>query len=239
MVLIDKNETGWIPKLGLYLFPALTVIFIGLYIANENLYRYIIGEDSVVEWLTFICLISTGILSLIVASGIRKKHQYIHWFFVLFLGFNLLAGMEEISWGQRVFDVQTTGVFREYSDQNEMNLHNTFQGIFHIKTKHIALLVLFVYGSLLPGIMRKTKFQKDNLMIRQFITPPMFLRGGFTIAAILMLDFQTGHEEEIGEFFFSVCFLVMMIWNLTLLKRGHFRPDSYRGLTKRIPSLSK
>ncbi len=239
MVLIHKSETGWIPKLGLYLFPALTLIFIILYLANENLYRQTIKEDSIVEWLTFTFLIAAGLGSLVIASGIRAKHHYIHWFFILFFGFNLLAGLEEISWGQRVFEVETTGVFREYSDQNEINLHNTFQGLFHIKTKHIALLVLFIYGSLLPGLMRNKKLHSDNLLFRQFIIPPMFLRGGFTIAAILMLDFQTGHEEEIGEFFFSICFFIMMLWNLNLLRRGYFRLDAYFSSPKRIPSLSE
>jgi hypothetical protein len=67
----------------------------------------------------------------------------------------------------------------------------------------------------------------------------MFLRVGFTIAAILMLDFQTGHEEEIGEFLFSLCFFLMTLWNLTLLNRGHFRQDIYFASPNRIPSLSE
>lgn len=239
MVLIHKSETGSIPKWGLYVFPVLTLIFAAFYLLDESLYRSIIKEDSIVEWLTFAFLTAAGILSLILATRIKLNHQYLHWFFILFFGFNILAGLEEISWGQRVFDVETTGVFHEYSDQNEMNLHNTFQGLFHIKTKHIALLVLFLYGSILPGLLRDRNPQYSNSLLRQFIVPPMFLRGGFTIGAILMLDFQTGHEEELGEFFFSICFFIMMLWNLTLFKRGYFRPDSYLSISKRTPSLSE
>ncbi|MEJ7778165.1 MAG: hypothetical protein WKF68_01140 [Daejeonella sp.] len=239
MVIINKSETGRIPKVGLYLFPALTLVFVAVYFFDKGLYRYLIKEDSIIEWLTFAFLITAGFISLLIASGIRKKHRYVHWFFVLFFGFNLLAGLEEISWGQRVFEIETTGVFQEYSDQNEINLHNTFQGIFHIKTKHIALLVLFIYGSLLPRFLLNRNLNSGNLIERQFIIPPMFLRGGFTIAAILMLDFQTGHEEEIGEFFFSICFVIMMLWNLTLLNRGHFRQEIYFRNSKRIPSFNE
>ncbi len=239
MVLIHKSETGPLPKIGLYLFPVLTVIFVALYLLDKDLYRYVIKEDSIIEWLTFTMLIIAGFISLVIAAGIRRKHHYLHWFFILFFGFNLLAGLEEISWGQRVFQLETTGVFHEYSDQNEINLHNTFQGIFHIKTKHIALLVLFIYGSLLPGLLRNRAFNSGNIVDRQFIIPPMFLRRGFTIAALLMLDFQTGHEEEIGEFFFSLCFVIMMLWNLTLLKRGHFRQNIYFVSPKRIPSFNE
>jgi hypothetical protein len=239
MVLIHKSETGPIPKWSMYLFPILTVFFASFYLIDESFYRSIIKEDSIIEWLTFGFLIAAGFVSLLVASKIWKRHNYLHWFFILFFGFNLLAGMEEISWGQRVFEVETTGVFQKYSDQNEINLHNTFQGIFHIKTKHIALLVLLVYGCILPGLMRNHNPQYDQMPLKQFIIPPLFLRGGFAIAAILMLDFQTGHEEEIGEFFFSICFFFMMLWNLNLLKKGYYRADNYFNSSKIIPSFSE
>ena len=227
MVLSDKRETGSIPKWGLYLFPVLTVIFAAFYFIDEDFYRSIIREDSIVEWLTFAFLISAGFVSIIVALKIWNKHNYLHWFFILFSAFNILAGLEEISWGQRVFEIETTGVFQKYSDQNEVNLHNTFQGIFKIKTKHIALIVLFIYGCILPGLIQKKKIQFEKMPLRQFIVPPMFLRRGFAIASILMLDFQTGHEEEVGELFFSICFFIMMLWNLQLSKIDVFNKESY------------
>ena len=239
MVLIHNSETGLIPKWGLYLFPVLTVIFAAFYLIDETFYRSIIKEDSIIEWLTFAFLIAAGIASFIVASKIWNKHQYLHWFFILFCGFNILAGLEEISWGQRVLEVETTGVFQKYSDQNEINLHNTFQGIFRIKTKHIALIVLFIYGSILPGLMRHHDPQNSRMPLKQLIIPPLFLRLGFTIAAFLMLDFQTGHEEEIGEFFFSICFFIMMLWNLALVKQGYFRPNDYFSISKSSPSFSE
>ncbi len=239
MVDISKNETGSIPKLGVYIFPVFTIIFAIFYLADEQLYRYLIMEDSIIEWLTFTCLVAAGFLSLILAVKIKRSHHYLHWFFILFFGFNLLAGLEEISWGQRVFEIETTGVFHKYSDQDEMNLHNTFQGMFHIKTKHIALLVLFLYGSILPGIMRNRNLRREKFPLQQLIIPPMFLRLGFTFGAILMLDFQTGYEEEIGEFFFSICFFIMMLWNLELFNQGYFHRNNYPSISKRTPSLSE
>lgn len=239
MLDIRKNETGFIPRLGLYIFPALTLIFAFCYLVDESLYRSLIMEDSLVEWLTFGFLISAGFLSLLAAVRIRRNHRYLHWFFILFFGFNILAGLEEISWGQRVLEVETTGVFHKYSDQNEINLHNTFQGLFHIKTKHIALLVLLFYGAILPGLMRNRDLRKERFPLKQLIIPPMFLRLGFTIAAILMLDFQTGYEEEIGEFFFSICFFIMMLWNLELVRRGYFQTENYSSSSNRSPSLSE
>lgn len=237
MVDILKSETGPIPKWGVYIFPVLTVFFAAVYLTDEDLYRHLIKEDSVIEWLTFSFLIVAGLLSLVVAVKIKIQHHYLHWFFILFFGFNFLAGMEEISWGQRVLEIETTGVFHKYSDQNEINLHNTFQGLLNIKTKHIALLVLFFYGSILSGMMRNRNLRQEKFPLQQFIVPPLFLRLGFTIGVILMLDFQTGHEEELGEFFFSICFVIMMLWNLELFKRGYFHPDNYLIISKSSPSL--
>ncbi len=204
---------------------------------DETFYRSLVQEDGIIEWLTFAFLITAGFLSLQLAVKIKRKHDYLHWFFILFFGFNLLAGLEEISWGQRVFEVETTGVFHKYSDQNEINLHNTFQGMFAIKTKHIALLVLFLYGSILPWLLRSRNLQQERFPLQQLVIPPMFLRVGFTLGAILMLDFQTGYEEEFGEFFFSMCFFFMMLWNLELFKAGNFQPGNYFSMSKRRPSL--
>lgn len=202
----------------IFLFTVLTVLFAGLYLFNEQAYRQITSEDNLVEWLTFAGLFFAALVSFFIAWRIKKRYHYYHWFFILFFAFNLLAGFEEISWGQRVFDIRSGEFFMQYNDQQETNLHNTFQGIVHIKTKHIALLVLFVYGVILPWLMQKNKL--PNLQEKyQFILPPGFLKFPFVAGTILMFDFQTGYEEEIGEFYFSLCFLFMMLWNRRLLKQ--------------------
>lgn len=204
-------------KVSWFLFFVLSFLFAGLYIVNEKVYRSIINEDNLVEWLTFGGLLTAGLLSLYIAWQIKSRYHYYHWFFILFFAFNLLAGFEEISWGQRVFDVRSNEFFLQYNDQQETNLHNTFQGVFHVKTKHIALLVLFFYGVVLPWL--KEKRIGSRLTDRfQLIVPPTFLRLPFLLGTVLMLDFQTGYEEEIGEFYYSICFVIMMLWNRLLLK---------------------
>jgi hypothetical protein len=116
-------------KIATWTFPILTIIFAAIYLVNEPLYRRLISEDNIVEWFTFVFLWIAGILSLILWIKIKKAHNYHHWFFLVFSGFSLLAGLEEISWGQRVFGIESTQFFNEYNDQKETNLHNTFQGI--------------------------------------------------------------------------------------------------------------
>ena len=211
-----------IKKFSLYVFPLLVVIFASIYLVNEPLYRQLISEDNLVEWFTFFFLFLTGIYSVLIAYRIKRRYNYFHLFFIGFALFTLLAGGEEISWGQRILHVETTGVFHKYSDQNEMNLHNTFQGLFHIKTKHIALLAMLVWGVILPWREKLGKVDFSWLRNKDshFITPPTFLIPGFLMGAILMLDFQTGWEEEVGELFFSICFFLMLLWNYHLFNSG-------------------
>ncbi|HEY1024335.1 MAG TPA: hypothetical protein VGE26_04175 [Sphingobacteriaceae bacterium] len=214
---------------SILLFFVLTGAFAILYILNEPLYRAIISEDHLVEWLTFAALFSAGMVSLWVAWQIKLRYHYLHWFFILFLGFNLLAGFEEVSWGQRVFGFSSNEFFQEYNDQKETNLHNTFQGILQIKTKHLALLVLFIYGVIMPWLKQRNKLPQYLVERYQFIIPPVFLRIPFLLGTVLMLDFQTGYEEEIGELYYSLCFLILMLWNGRLLK--HTPAFAPRGIT--------
>jgi hypothetical protein len=196
------------------------VIFAVLYLTNEPFYRDLINEDNIVEWLTFLFLLLSGLSSAHLANKIKHRYHYLHWFFIIFAGFCILAGFEEISWGQRVFGVESTEFFKQHSDQKEINLHNTFQGTVGIKTKHIAILVMFIYGVLLPWREKKGDSLIAKLKEQYLIIPPRFLIPGFLMATALMLDFQSGYEEEIGEFFFSICFFIMIQWNHHLLKSG-------------------
>jgi hypothetical protein len=218
-----KGSTNVLKFISYLLFPLLVISFIILYAIDSSLYYQITLEDHFVEWLTFACLAGSGILSLIVTLMIKKRHQYMHWFFLLFFMFNLLAGFEEISWGQRVFQIESSDFFTTYNDQQETNLHNTFQGIVGLKTKHIALLVLFVYGVILPWRWYKGKLHWKIIQNNKFIIPPLFLAPAFIIATFLMIDFPTGNEEEIGELFYSLCFLLMMCYYYQQAGKGYFR----------------
>jgi hypothetical protein len=45
-------------------------------------------------------------------------------FYLLLSLFFLLAFLEEISWGQRIFGIETPAVFIKYNHQEEINIHN-------------------------------------------------------------------------------------------------------------------
>ena len=212
--------------LSVILIPVLLIIFAILYKTNTGLYREMMLEDHLLEWLTFVFLFLAGIFSLIIAIQVRTKHELYFLFFLIFSICCILFAFEEISWGQRVFNIESPDFFRENSDQRDISFHNVMQkwgknlslfGItFDIKTKHITGLTLFVYGAVLSIVALNRKIKNFFEKI-QVVIPPPILSFSFLIAALMMIDIPTGEEEEIGELFFSICFLLFMI--MEYLKR--------------------
>lgn len=191
-------------------FPSLTALLVGLAIANQEFCFYLVMEDSIVEWCTFLVLFASSLLSFRVAQNLKKKQGAQYLFFYLFAAFNLLAAFEEISWGQRILNLESGSFFLRNSDQGEINLHNTFQGITGVLTRQIALLVLLIYGVVMPVVIKRGSPKWLLPLSRLVVFPPDYLAMGFIFASILMLDMPTGMEEEVGEFYYGVCFLLFL-----------------------------
>ncbi len=218
----SNATTRRIRSVALWLIPTILFVFIVLAVFSRKSFFFLLREDGWIEWFTFAGLIISGIYALKIALGIRRRHHYNHWFFFLFFAFALLAGLEEISWGQRVFGIESNEFFQKYNGQKETNLHNTFQLVTGIKTKHVALLVLFVYGVVFPWLLRKGKLQLQLIKNKQFIIPPFFLIPAYFITSMVMIDYPFGLQEELGEFFYSICFVLMNLYNYELFKAGRF-----------------
>ena len=134
-------------------------------------------------------------------------------FYLLFACFFLVCFFEEISWGQRIFDVVSPEYFIEHSDQQEINVHNIVSERFSIKIKHVAAWVMFAYGVVLPValINKPVRSLVEKLKI---VMPPTVLIPGFITASILTSDrYFTGLEEEVAEFFFSTLLFLTLIFN--------------------------
>ena len=110
-------------------------------------------EDHIFENLSAAFLGLGGFFLLLTAyrSHFLRGRRPIAYFFIVSLALLLffLAG-EEISWGQRIFDITVPDIFIAYSVQDETNLHN----IWFIDGKIQASLIIFslVLGVALPLI---------------------------------------------------------------------------------------
>ena len=88
--------------------------------------EFLLREDNVVEWATFLSLFTAMVVGLRVALRARRAAApVLVWSFFLFFALGVLVvAMEEISWGQWVFFWKTPGTWRHLNEQGETNLHN-------------------------------------------------------------------------------------------------------------------
>jgi len=207
------------PIFCLVLFPLLTAVFFLIgYFDPEGLYDRLLDEDGPVEWVTAVLIIVIGVIVLRIAWRLKRRGRgaWAVTATVLIALLIFLAGLEEISYGQRLFGWESSGFFMEHSDQQETNLHNVVQaylkdlGLRVYKTRHFVALFMGAYGIALPMLwwvfMRSVG--RDSLW--RLVVPPLYLITGFALGCHMTLfDWPTGYEEEIGEAYLAVCVLIV------------------------------
>ncbi len=115
-------------KIAIFLFP---IFFITLIVISKILYGpfnesyfSLIHEDGIVEYATSIFYFISCIFCIIIGiKFIKSKNNF---FALLYLVFSVTffgIAMEEISWGQRILNLETTEFFSE-NLQNETTFHN-------------------------------------------------------------------------------------------------------------------
>ncbi len=221
----------YLPSLNAVLVPGILLVYAIVYAIDESRYRMSLKEDQITEALTFVALVFAGVLALDIARRLWRRRDRRIWFFVLFGLGSLLAGFEEISWGQRVFGLESPTFFKEGSTTQEISAHNVIQDTFDVKTKHIAGIVLFLYGVLLPMLAR-SRSVRGILDRTGLVVPPGGMILSWLVAALLMFDRPTGEEEEIGELLFGICFVLFVAgeWiNATEMERVEEAPSSGTG----------
>ena len=146
---------------------------------NPSLAIALTEEDNIIQWLQFIFLLATAFYCLRVYRiySIYQEKKLIANAFLIFLILTLLLALEEISWGQRIFDIATPDFIKQVNIQHEITLHNLsyFQRVRH------WLLILFGGVGLILIYQRATIY-KINAQLTT-LSPPAF----FSIAFLLIL----------------------------------------------------
>lgn len=115
-----------IEKFVLCFVLVLLLIGMGLTYYDHSLFResYVV-EDGFIEWLTVLGLVlcAGACVYRVVTLWGQKKPLFIGVLAFMTVVFIFGAG-EEISWGQRILNVETSEFFEQHNAQGEMNLHN-------------------------------------------------------------------------------------------------------------------
>jgi hypothetical protein len=150
----------------LYIILLSTVTAAFSFYFAENTYHILVAEDGIFENITAVVLLTISILfsiRLIKTGKTRNK-------FWIVLNILIVAGAffgfgEEISWGQRIFSIETGEFFAKNNLQGETNLHNLQIGNIKINKLFFSQGMVVIFGSyfVLALILYKRWFRFQKL----------------------------------------------------------------------------
>ena len=197
----------------------LTIIFaLGIYFANTDLLYFdkvYTVEDGFVENGSAIFLLSSSILLLTRFFKLfsSKSTTWKIGIAAMALLFFFAAG-EEISWGQRIFNIESSEYFLENNAQGETNLHNMVVGgtkINKLIFSQLLTVVLVIYLIITPFLYRKYELVKN--LANQFAVPIVqwYQTIYFLAGTVLLAFIPSNRKWEIYELAFSVIFLLIFL----------------------------
>ena len=221
-IYIKSNKKININKLnsaiGLFPFVSFTILLVYRIQTNDTKrYQRLVEEGSLVEWLSFLFLLLAAFLFFILAKTYIKK---LSGKFLLFIsGLTFFFAMEEMSWGQMIFNWQSPHFLNEVNIQKETNFHN----LMFIHGIRENLIITFIFFSLsllclLGYYLRRRNKIKPNT-ISEIIFPHISLLGYFSTGALiyfgLFIEYNNinipiliSSDQEIVECFFALGLLI-------------------------------
>ena len=157
-----------------------------LAVGNSAAYFRLIQEDGFVEnaSATFWFFAAVSLSIAIIRQGKTPANLFQKTFCVLIVLFFVLAGGEEISWGQRLFDLETPELLKRVNVQNELTIHNT--GSTSIFSNFFFLLAV-AFFLVLPWLARKHESVRQIAAYYVLPVPNRFAVGTFLITLSVWL----------------------------------------------------
>lgn len=206
-------------KTDIYGYAFLLFVFaIGIYASHTNMNYFeniFTNEDGSVEYGTAFMLLCISLLQLYRLFKLGRYKGYL--WKIGMLGFVLIfffgAG-EEISWGQRIFNIDSTEYFIKNNAQQEMNLHNMVVGgtkVNKLIFSQLLTIIMVIYLLILP-ILYQNFGQLKNLMAK-FAVPLVRWHHSlaFIIVSIAMFIIPSSKKWELYELAFGVIFFLIFL----------------------------
>lgn len=176
-----------------------------------RLYILATYEDLIGEWAQVFLFTLTMLLA--------TRQAFVAAKFRLFFGLLALACFyvsgEEISWGQRLFDVPTPDFFDQHNLQGETNLHNFFTGPISTMTKQALEYVIAAglagYGLVYPWLLQRRAHLALWLERKELAAPPLYLWPFFVLSAFLEIGLLQFNEAEIAEILIPFALTIMTL----------------------------
>ncbi len=201
-----------------------TFLVFAIYLAkfNHDAFRYeFVVEDGFIEWFTVVVLFTAMVVCGKRFFVLRRVRPPLFLFVTMLLTLLCLFGAgEEISWGQRLFGLETPDYLKGRNAQGELGLHNLVIEIDGEKVKLNKLIfgtglafALLIYLGIATPLYRK------NDKVRSFfnaIAAPMprnyHIVGYLLVVATVELLIDSSKRGEMTEFAGSIIFALNIIY---------------------------
>jgi hypothetical protein len=212
----------------------LVFIIVGFFIARkgQDAFMEYLREDGAVENLTFMFLLLSSAVAAYRCFHAPEGVNRLYW--LTWIGLALLfffAAGEEISWGQRIFNWKTSGIFETQNLQHETNLHNLEIGGVKINKLIFSQLMgvmMGIYFVLLRPLAMKAG--SVNRLVKLFSIP--LPRWNHIVALLVTLvlcsQYHLKKAAELRELAFAVIMFLIFLY-----------PAVLNALKKEIPSAGR
>lgn len=177
--------------------------------------HWMIREDGLLESITTIVLLISAILFWSRCWQLRHCRPALFLWCTAIYGCIMFFGMgEEISWGQRIFNIETPEFFANANRQNETNLHNLMVGSTNINKLIFGKLLalgLLCYLIPLPYFYRKSEAFRD-IVSRLALPIPRLHHSAFILSIALLVETSPATKHgEITEFALTSLVLLLLL----------------------------
>ena len=195
----------------------------------------LMGENQPVEFLTFIFLISGGVLGISLALRARlwSENILIVGFYILFSVGLIFVAMEEIAWGQYIFGFKSPESLRDINVQSELTLHN----LGSLQGTSDYLVLLFGFSGLL-GLWFGFSNRLKKLAV-PIILAPWFLSTVALVVVSSLIGILAGFENadqfmdvlsETNELLVGLAGFFYLFLNSRMLSYGRLRLARIKGI---------
>jgi hypothetical protein len=183
--------------------PAIAIVWLLLVVLDRDAARWLVREDRLVEWLEVVLLALALPACAVIAritrvAGVRRVS-------LVAMALIVIAILEELSWGQRIFGFGTPDTLRNLNVQGQLTLHNP---PLLNRVRHWALIFFGMVGIVLVRRARRWPLLVPCACATAFwiaLVSGAVREAGLLIASATSgifaarVDFWSGRFTEIGE----------------------------------------
>jgi len=220
-------------NLLLLLFATLVIYVLYLTFFDATSYREFIDEDGFVEYGSALSWFFSALCVFVFYIrnyGFKIKFNNVYYLFIILI-FIVFCG-EEISWGQRVFHIETPKLLSEINVQNEITLHNIghisiFSNLFFIGNlfffyflKKTKVKFKFLQRFDILCVSKRTILIFSVALIVWVIVGIRFGTLGFHPFSVYAENYYNQMDDEIFEFLSAISFLCYSFFDVLLSNRS-------------------